>query len=96
MSIEKKKKRDGNEDSHYGLLGNTSISLFTFSHVEHRYKCSQVECGFLLDVVVRESAAFFKLLVSEDKALLVRRTLGLGNATSQYVNPCYETDVHGA
>ena len=32
-----------------------------------------MESGFFLDVVIGESAAVFKLLASEDQALLVRR-----------------------
>jgi hypothetical protein len=32
----------------------------------------KVESGLLLDVVVRESAAIFQLLASEDETLLVR------------------------
>jgi hypothetical protein len=32
-----------------------------------------MESGLLLDVVVREGAAIFELLSSEDQALLVRR-----------------------
>jgi hypothetical protein len=32
-----------------------------------------VESGFLLDVVVRESASVFELFSSEDESLLVRR-----------------------
>jgi hypothetical protein len=31
-----------------------------------------MKSGFLLDVVVRESASVFQLLASEDKSLLVR------------------------
>ncbi len=91
-----KKAKDGTGDSHGGLLGNTSISLFAFSHAEHRYNGLQVERGFLLDIVIRQSAAVFKLLAGEDKALLVGGALELCKATRQYVNPCFESDAHGA
>jgi hypothetical protein len=37
---------------------------------------TEMESALLLDVVVRESAAIFKLLASEDQALLVRRDAG--------------------
>uniref|UniRef100_A0A453SVE9 Uncharacterized protein n=1 Tax=Aegilops tauschii subsp. strangulata TaxID=200361 RepID=A0A453SVE9_AEGTS len=33
----------------------------------------QVECGFLLDVVVSQGAAILELLASEDETLLIRR-----------------------
>ncbi len=33
----------------------------------------QVQCGFLLNVVVRQGSSIFKLLASEDQTLLVRR-----------------------
>lgn len=32
-----------------------------------------MECGFLLDVVIREGAAVFELFAGEDQALLIRR-----------------------
>ena len=35
----------------------------------------QVECGFLLDVVVRKGSAIFELLTGEDETLLVWRDL---------------------
>ena len=35
-----------------------------------------MESGFLLDVVIREGSAIFKLLASEDEALLVGRDTG--------------------
>lgn len=40
-----KKAKDGTGESHGGLLGNTSISLFTFRHAEHRYNGLQVGGG---------------------------------------------------
>ena len=50
-----------------GLSGKSlHEDLHTTAEAEH-----QVESGLLLDVVVRESAAVFELLASEDEALLV-------------------------
>ena len=33
----------------------------------------QVQCGFLLDVVIAQSAAIFQLLSGKDQSLLIRR-----------------------
>jgi hypothetical protein len=44
-----------------------------------------VESGFLLDVVVGESASVFELLSSEDKSLLVRRNTFLILNLSLYI-----------
>jgi hypothetical protein len=41
------------------------------SHTTTSQSEDQVECGFLLDVVIRESSSIFELLSSEDESLLI-------------------------
>jgi hypothetical protein len=54
------------------LLGSSVVLLLallgTTTKAEH-----QVQGGFLLDVVVGQSATIFQLLASEDQPLLIRR-----------------------
>ena len=44
------------------------MALHSTAQAEHK-----VQCGFLLDVVVGQSAAILKLLASKNEALLIRR-----------------------
>jgi len=52
--------------------GLTSESLDEDLHTTSESK-NEMKCGFLLDVIVRESSSIFKLLSSEDKSLLIWR-----------------------